>query len=170
MKFSLKSVLTRLADAGVNFVVAGGVASVLHGVERLTLDLDLALQMDADNMGRFLDVMKDFGLSPRAPVAPETLLDPSVVRRIVEDKHAVVFTFHDPDRPIYHVDIFLTEELSYEELSGDSIRVAVEGREVRLVSIVKLIALKERIDPPRPKDLADLEELRRIQGEEDERT
>lgn len=165
MKFSLKQILVRMAEADVRFVVAGGVAAVLHGVERLTLDLDVALQMTPSNLERFLTVMKDFNLTPRVPVAPEVLLDPSAVRRIVEEKHAVVFTFHDIDRPLHHVDIFLTENLSYDALAADSIVVPVEGREVQVVSLSKLIDLKEQIDPPRPKDEMDLKELRRVRGQ-----
>jgi hypothetical protein len=36
MKNYLKEMLVTLADAGVEFVVGGGVACVLHGVERIT--------------------------------------------------------------------------------------------------------------------------------------
>jgi len=47
MENYLKKMLVTLADAGVEFVVGGGVACVLHGVERVTLDLDVAVQMNA---------------------------------------------------------------------------------------------------------------------------
>lgn len=162
VKFSLKQILIRMADSGVKFVVAGGVAAVLHGVERLTLDLDVAIEMSPENLKRFLDVMGEFDLTPRVPVAPEVLLDPAAVRRIVEEKHAVVFTFHNADSPLYHVDIFLRENLSYISLSKDSLAVPVEGRKVMVVSLPQLISLKEQIDPQREKDVTDLRELRRV--------
>jgi hypothetical protein len=40
MENYLKEMLVTFGDAGVEFVVGGGVACVLHGVERVTLDLD----------------------------------------------------------------------------------------------------------------------------------
>ena len=43
--------LVTLADAGVEFVVGGGVACVLHGVERVTL-IDVAVQMNSPNLDR----------------------------------------------------------------------------------------------------------------------
>lgn len=43
MENYLKEMLVTLTDAGVEFVVGGGVACVLHGVERVTLDLDIAV-------------------------------------------------------------------------------------------------------------------------------
>ncbi len=52
MENYLKEMLVTLADAGVEFVVGGGVACVLHGVERVTLDLDVAVQMNAPNLDR----------------------------------------------------------------------------------------------------------------------
>lgn len=39
----LKELLLALAHANVRFIVCGGVAVVLHGVERMTLDLDVSV-------------------------------------------------------------------------------------------------------------------------------
>jgi hypothetical protein len=54
MENYLKEMLVTLADAGVEFVVRGGVACVLHGVERVTLDLDVAVQMNSSNLDRLI--------------------------------------------------------------------------------------------------------------------
>lgn len=37
----IAGLIVDLAKAGVEFVVCGGVACVLHGVERVTMDLDI---------------------------------------------------------------------------------------------------------------------------------
>ena len=37
----LMQLLRRLNDAGVDFVVIGGVAAIAHGSARMTLDLDV---------------------------------------------------------------------------------------------------------------------------------
>ncbi len=166
MPHGYKTTIVALADRRVRFVVAGGVAAVLHGVERVTMDLDIALDMSAENVSRFIAVMKELGLRPRVPVRPEVLMDPSQVREIVEKKGAIVFTFDDIDRPFVHVDVFLTQELSFPVLSADAETVDVGGREVLVVSRRKLLELKRRIDPPRPKDVLDIAELERLIGEE----
>lgn len=44
------SLLRALADAGVAFAVAGGFAVVLHGVPRMTFDLDIVVDLAADNL------------------------------------------------------------------------------------------------------------------------
>jgi len=35
-----ETILNALSDAGVEFIVGGGMACILHGVERLTMDVD----------------------------------------------------------------------------------------------------------------------------------
>lgn len=75
----LVDLLIALTQARVRFIVAGGVAVVLHGVERMTLDLDIALNQDRDNMERFLQFAATNGLVPRAPIPAETLLDTSAI-------------------------------------------------------------------------------------------
>lgn len=164
MRNYLKELLLALADAGVQAVVGGGVACVLQGVERMTLDLDLAVAFDRENLLRFLSVMKAEGLTPRAPVPPEVLLDPEAVQLIVTEKHAVVFTFVDENNPLRQVDVFLTEDLAYERLDEDADTVSIAGRAVRVASVDRLIGLKRRIDPPREKDLRDLRALRSLRA------
>jgi len=53
MENYLKEMLVTLADADMEFVVGGGVAYVLHGVERVTLDLHVAVQLNAQNLDRW---------------------------------------------------------------------------------------------------------------------
>src|SRR5476651_2205976 len=94
-----REILQALSDARIDFIVGGGVACVLHGVERVTMDVDLAVSMLPANLPTFLRVMRDLGLRPRAPVAPEALLDPTVIKAMVVEQNALVFSFLDPDAP-----------------------------------------------------------------------
>jgi hypothetical protein len=160
----LKDTILALSNAGVQFVVAGGVAAVLHGVERVTLDIDLAVQMAPGNVRRFLQVIAGLGLTPRAPVPPAILLDDQAREQLVQEKHALVFTFLDPADPLWQVDVFLTTELSFENLNADAVTVAIQGHPVRVVSIPRLIELKQRVQPLRAKDQLDIVELQRILG------
>jgi hypothetical protein len=160
----LLDILTELRGAGVEFIVCGGIAAALHGVERMTLDLDISLDFTNENVRRFLEVMEKLGLEPRVPVPADVLLDREAVEVIVREKNALVFTFEDKERPYRHVDVFLTEELAYESLARHCHTLTIGDRTVSLLSIDKLIELKERVKPPRAKDVFDLQELRRIRA------
>jgi predicted nucleotidyltransferase len=154
-------ILKSLVDAEVDFIVGGGVACVLHGVERVTMDVDLAVHMQPENFNRFVTVMGTLGLRSRAPVRPQALLDPAFVRMLIDEKHALVFTFVDPDKPYRQVDVFLTVDMAYESLLPDTEWVELGGYRVRIINRSRLLAIKRAIVPSRLKDKLDIEFLSR---------
>jgi hypothetical protein len=158
----LVEILVSLADAEIEFIICGGVAAILHGVERMTLDIDLSVNLVGNNAAMLANTMQSLGLQPRVPVDPRTLGDPDAVRAMVEEKGAIVFTFSDPERPFRHVDVFLTQKLSYTALLGETQMFNMYGREFRVLTARKLLSLKEAISPPRPKDSMDILALRQI--------
>ncbi|OGQ37182.1 MAG: hypothetical protein A3F16_05695 [Deltaproteobacteria bacterium RIFCSPHIGHO2_12_FULL_43_9] len=154
-----QQILEELYKAGVEFIIGGGVAAALHGVERFTVDIDLSLHMTKSNIKKFIEVMKQTGLRPRVPVNPEVLLDPGERARIVEEKNAVVFTFIDPDDLFMHVDIFLTENLSYGRLLNDTETLKIGDYSFKVLTKGKLVELKKSINPLRDKDYGDIKKL-----------
>ena len=124
------------------------------------MDVDLAVLMQSGNLGAFLTVMQQLGLKPRVPIPPDSLMQPETIRMLVEEKHALVFTFLDPDRPVRQVDLFLRPDLSYESLLPDVEWVELDKVRVRVVSKRRLLAIKLGIQPPRLKDAMDIEFLR----------
>lgn len=156
-----EEILHALATRGIEFIVGGGVACVLHGVERVTMDVDVAVQMRPDNLLKFIDAMDSLGLRPRVPIAPALLLDPAVIRLMVEEKQALVFSFVDPDRPFRHLDMFLRSDLSYDSLLSDSEWKSLGSVEVRVINRPRMLAIKLAINPPRLKDRLDIEFLSR---------
>lgn len=103
--------LRALSAAGVDFVVVGGVAVVLHGHPRMTVDLDLVVELSAPNVRAALDALREAGLVPRLPVPAEQFSDPEIRRRWVEERNLTVFSLHDPTDPRREVDLFATEPI-----------------------------------------------------------
>lgn len=151
--------LVSFTEAEVKFIICGGVAAVLHGVERMTLDLDISIDMKQENIKRFINVLKDTQLEPRVPIPSETLLDPEKINTLIKEKNARVFTFTDPEKPWKQVDIFLTEDYSYNRLLSDSVTIEIGGYPMLVISKEKLIAMKRGITPLRSKDALDINEL-----------
>ena len=155
-----REILSALVEAKVDFIVGGGVACVLQGVERVTMDVDLAVLMSPANLDQFVQVMERLKLLPRVPIPPRDLLDPLVVRQIIEEKHALVFTFLDFDRPTRQVDIFLRPELAYGKLLPDTELLRLDNFSLRVLTKAKLLEIKLGIQPPRTKDILDIAYLR----------
>ena len=161
--------LIALAEAKVNFVVAGGVACVLHGVERMTMDLDLAVEMTDENLNRFIEVAGKLNLKPRVPVKLQFLADAKNRRQMVEEKNALVFSVIDPQIPMKHIDIFLTKENSYEVLNKNCDIVKLMGHSIKIASKDQIIEMKMGVTPTRSKDVFDIAELKRLKQEENDK-
>jgi len=158
----LKDMLVTLTDGGVEFVVGGGVACVLHGVERVTLDLDIAVEMSATNLDRLVNAVEKLKLEPRVPVSLADLGDPDFVRSMVIEKGALVFSLTDFANPLRHLDIFLSPALSFERLSKGASWIEIGGTKVKVASKELLVRIKKEIKPLRPKEALDVQELSRL--------
>jgi hypothetical protein len=150
----------------VEFVVGGGVACVLHGVERVTLDLDVAVQMNTPNLDRLIRAVEKLNLHPRVPVSLADIGDPDFVRSMVTEKGALVFSLVDFNHPLRHLDIFLSPALSFDRLTKGANWFDIGGGKVRVASKELLIQIKNEIMPLRPKDVLDVQELSRLIEEE----
>jgi hypothetical protein len=162
----ITEILLTLSESGVDFIVCGGVALVLQGVERLTMDIDLSVDLEENNLRKFLGAMRRLKLKPRAPVPAESLLDAETRKMYVEEKHALVFTFHDPDNPFRQVDLCIAEPLSFSSLNDCAMVMNIENHSIKVLSRSKLLELKEQINPPRDKDLFDMQILRKLLKDE----
>ena len=56
---SLHVLLQRFADAGLEFVVVGGFAGVLHGSAYVTVDLDICAVMSPENIAKLRSALVD---------------------------------------------------------------------------------------------------------------
>lgn len=156
-------VFQALDRAGVRYVVVGGVAVVLQGYPRLTLDLDLVIDLEPAQARGAIQALLDLGLAPRAPVDAMDFADPDVRARWVEERNMQVFTLLDPVHPERAVDLFATEPIPFGELYERADRLWTGTTSARVASIEDLIAMKK--EAGRPQDLIDVEVLERMRRE-----
>ncbi len=159
-------VLERLQNTDLDFIVCGGMAAIIHGVERTTLDLDLSVSLSPKNIPVLLTAVETLGFTPRVPVHPSILADEVEVSKMISEKHAVVFTFIDTENPFFQLDIFLLPDLRYENLLPFSEILSYRDKPLRVLTAKKLLELKESIDPPRAKDQMDILLLKQILNEQ----
>ena len=146
--------LVRFADAGIDFVVIGGVAGGAHGSAFGTEDVDVAYSRAADNLELIAAVFRKLGAKRRgAPPDVPFILD---ARSLAEGGN---FTF---DTDLGKIDIlaYPAGVPAYEKLRADAMEISVEGRRVRIASLDHLIAMKEAA--ARPRDLTMAAEYRTI--------
>lgn len=162
--FRPDEILRRLVDAGVLFVVIGGLAAQAHGSTSITRDLDICFARDRENLARLADVLQDLaairrGLPPEAPRMPP--LDARTLRS------ASLFTL---DTRFGSLDLLAQPDpgLDYETLLARSEAAEVAGVPVRFAGLDDLIAMKRAAG--RPKDRVELEILGALREEIDRRS
>ena len=156
-----------LNASGVDFVTVGGVAVILHGHGRNTLDLDIIVRFDRRNVHALVSCLRGMGYHPKTPVDPELLADENA-RRDWKSRNMVALAFFNRDRPYVIIDVFIDHPIDYDELVKQAVtKKGEDGRSVRICSIQHLIQLKT--DASRPKDLLDIEALQIILEESERR-
>lgn len=137
--------------------MVGGVAVVLHGYLRTTLDLDLVLQLERDNLDRALKALGDLGFQPQAPVPLRAFADPQIRETWLREKNMKVFSLWHPDHPGFAVDLFLEEPFDFDAVYRRALRVPLQSVEATVVSREDLVAMKQAAG--RARDLDDIAAL-----------
>lgn len=156
-------VLTALEREGVRYLVVGGVAVVLHGHLRTTLDLDLVLQLDRSNLERALRAFAELGLQPQVPVALESFADPVNREAWLREKNMTVFSLWHPDHPGFAVDLFVQEPFDFDAVYSRALRVPLQGVQATVVSREDLMEMKRATG--RAQDLQDAAALAQLAEE-----
>ncbi len=160
MSISTETVLLALEQAKVRYLIVGGVAVVLHGVLRTTLDLDLVVQLESDNIDRALSGLAELGLVPRAPVPITSFRDEALRKTWRREKNMQVFSLWHPESPAFAVDLFIYEPFDFENAYKRSGRVPVAGFSASVLGLGDLIDMKS--EAGRELDLDDLRALKAI--------
>lgn len=150
-----------LDDANVKYVVVGGVATVLHGYARLTMDIDLIVDLVPEEAARTVRTLESLGYKPRVPVPAAQFADAAKRQEWIEQKGMTVFSFFNPSNSMLTIDLFVHHPIPFAELHARAERMVIEGVPVYICSIDDLISLKQLAG--RPQDLQDIERLRLIQ-------
>jgi len=144
---TMRTLATRLADEGIDYALIGGMALVLYGYRRETIDVDVML--DEQGRERFADHLVGRGYAPMFPGARKRFRDTETGVEIDVLIHGD-FPGDGKPKPVV---VPRPQEASTE----------IDG--MRVITLEKLIELKlasGMTAPDRLRDLADVQELIRI--------
>ena len=151
MAETFESLLVKLSRAGVEYLVAGGVAVCLNGYVRTTQDLDILVAATPENLRRLLDCLAHFGQGFARELSPDDFPIEEGAVRVIEDFTLDVFT--------------LMRSRTFTDFAAAARGLELQGTAVRYLAPAALIELKG--ESSREKDQLDVAVLRRIlTGEE----
>lgn len=157
-----------LNDAGVQYIVVGGIATILHGYVRATSDVDLVIDLRVDETSKTISVLTGAGFKPKVPVQAMEFADAAKREQWIREKGMQVFSMYHPDNIGMTVDLFVQQPIPYQELLQRSVVMNLDSINVRVCSIDDLIVMKQLAG--RAKDLADIEQLTKIKLYEKDRS
>ena len=144
----------------VEYVLIGGLAVALHGIERNTMDIDVCIVISPDNLRRMIEAAKELNLSPVLPVPLETLSQIDTLKEWHQQRNLQAFALRTPDLAGVTLDLLLFPPVAPVDMCQRAVRLDVSGIAIQLASVNDLIALKQSVG--RPIDLADIEHLKRL--------
>lgn len=161
---SVVALVRALNEAGVPFVVVGGLAVNAHGYGRVTQDIDLVVRLTPPHIRATFRALGSLGYQPRVPVTADGMADPDQRARWIAEKGMTVLNFHSDAHRETPVDLFVAEpfvfDTEHERALVEEVAPGVPLRIVRLATLLKL-----KMAAGRPQDLADVAELRALHGD-----
>lgn len=159
---SYKHVFDALHDADVRYLIVGGVAVNLLGCPRFTNDIDILLALDAKNMQAMKKAMSALGYEQRIPLALDELGDEKRALQLMREKNLLAYTFFNPKKPLYSVDVIVGPSLQFDRYSKHRTHANVWGLSLPVICIDDLIGLKKESN--REKDALDVAALLEYKG------
>ncbi len=141
---SLGEVLEGLLEAGVDFILVGGLAAVIQGAPVTTMDVDIVHSQSSENIARLLSFLKSIDAVHRR--LDDRLIEPEE-RNLLGKGHVLLTTRIGP------LDILAIIEggRSYEELLEHIVEIDFRGHRLRVLDLKTLIELKKTSTDPKDK-------------------
>lgn len=83
---SIAAVARELNDAGVSYIVVGGLAVNAHGYGRMTRDLDLVVRLSPESVQALFLALGGLGYRPRVPVTAAGFGDSAQRQRWIDER------------------------------------------------------------------------------------
>ena len=144
MTLDTENLLKLLNAHNVEFVIIGATAFPVHGYARATLDIDLFIRPEPENVRRTLRALKEFGYD-LTDLSEDDLLTKKVLIR----QYLVETDIHP-----------FVQGVTFDQIWKDRVSGAYGNEKVYYASLDNLIAMKKAAG--RPKDLEDLKALLRL--------
>ena len=159
---NLGAILEGLIEAGVDFILVGGLAAVVQGAPVTTMDVDIVHNQSSENIAKLLSFLKSIGAFHRRP--DDKVIEPKE-GDISGMGHALFTTQLGP------LDILavIEEGRAYGDLLEHTVEIEFRNHTIRVLDLKMLIQLKRNSTDPKDRQrLPVLEEtLRQLKKEYD---
>ena len=149
-----------LSSHRVDYVLIGGLAISLHGIERATMDIDVTVAMTPENLSALVAMACELGMIPVLPVDLSTLTDLNQLALWHRERNLEAFALRAPGSAGVTLDVLLYPPVDFAGMRERAVTFQAGDVPVVVACIDDLIALKQAVG--RAIDLSDIEHLKRL--------
>ncbi len=157
------AIFRKLNEKGIKYIVVGGVAVNLHGIPRMTYDIDLLLDFEDENIKKFLQLLKRWRFKPKLPVNIMDVAKQDKRTEWIKNKNMKAFNLVNPEWAISEIDVIIDSPVDYDKVQERVNHIILQGISIPVISIADLIKMKKVTD--REQDKADIRYLRKLKNE-----
>ncbi len=154
------AIFRKFNKLGIDYLVVGGLAVNLHGIPRMTYDIDIMILLQRSNILKLVTILTEWGYKPKVPVDPRSLADEVKRNAWMKEKSMKALNFYSESLSIGEIDLVFDSPIPYDQLRKRAVIIEIQGEKTPTVSIHDLIELK--VHSGRKQDLADVDHLRII--------
>jgi hypothetical protein len=157
MKKDFIGLLERLVRTGVDFVLVGGFAGVVHGCTYVTQDIDICCDFAGGNLLRLQEALSE--------THPVHRMTPGRKKLELNEKNYSGFNNLYLDTDIGQLDClsFIEGVGDFEQLKNASVLIKVADIQIKVVNLDALIASKKALNRPRDQEaVRQLEAIKKL--------
>ena len=143
-----QKLISDLIDSGVQFLIIGGYSVIFYGYKRSTGDVDIWLKPSNENKSKLITVLRNNGLSEQSL---------GYINEFDFEKHVSFSIWNEPNSVDFLTRIDLVE---FDDAYSRKVLAEWEGVKFPFIHLDDLVLSK--FNTGRTKDLADIDELQRI--------
>ncbi len=156
----LSAILEGLLEAGIKFILVGGLAAVVQGAPVTTMDVDIVHNRSSENISKLIAFLKSIDATYRRP-------DGKVIVPNEGDISGMGHFLFTTRFGTLDVLAFIEEEKTYEDLLEHTVEIEFRGHNIRVLNLKTLVELKKTSKDAKDKQrLIVLEETLRQVNEE----
>ena len=135
-------VFDALEKADVRYLVIGGLAVALHGVPRMTADIDLCLSLDRENVERTIQALTELGFKPRSPVDAMLFADEAIRLDWISNRNLTVFTLVKSHPFHLEMDLLAENPFDFEQAYAERMTKRIGNTSIAVLDRLRLIEMK----------------------------
>ena len=154
-KLFIFKICQALQEADVVYAVVGGFAVALHGAVRGTIDIDIAIQWNMQNLQRTELALKKIGLVSQLPISAQIIFEKR--HEYINERNLIAWNFYNPKKLSEQIVLIITYDLTGRRVE----EIETPLGKVKVLSRKDLIEMKRA--SARPQDLEDIQALEQLE-------